>query len=179
MVRKKRISRIYKFKKMRPYTYVKTKQGRYKKGLGNIAIVSFQGGNLKNEKFFKNMLKIVSLKNFYMTEKSVEALRVAVVRKMNKILNINSFCYKIKIYPHHILRYHRMASGAGADRISKGMRESFGVPLVRTSKVKINQTIIELFIDRKLEIVKKALKTCAKKICTITKIVTLKNEFRL
>jgi large subunit ribosomal protein L10e len=39
----------------------------------------------------------------------------------------NQYYFEIKTHPHHILRNNKTAAGAGADRLSTGMKQSFGV----------------------------------------------------
>lgn len=34
---------------------------------------------------------------------------------------------ELKAHPHHILRNNKTAAGAGADRLSTGMKQSFGI----------------------------------------------------
>jgi len=38
----------------------------------------------------------------------------------------NAYHLKLRLYPHNVLRENKIATGAGADRISEGMRAAFG-----------------------------------------------------
>src|SRR3989304_3196360 len=38
----------------------------------------------------------------------------------------NTYHLKLRLYPHNVLRENKIATGAGADRISEGMRAAFG-----------------------------------------------------
>jgi large subunit ribosomal protein L10e len=39
------------------------------------------------------------------------------------------YSFKVLVYPHNVIREHKMAQGAGADRISRGMSQAFGRPM--------------------------------------------------
>ena len=78
---------------------------------------------------------------------------------------------KVKVYPHHILREHALASGAGADRFSSGMAHSFGKPVGVAARVKKNQVLFQVEVDKQnLPLAKQALERASKKLpcsCTI------------
>ena len=47
-------------------------------------------------------------------------------------------------YPHQILRENKQATGAGADRVSQGMRLSFGKNVGTAARVQRGQTVISI-----------------------------------
>jgi large subunit ribosomal protein L10e len=47
-------------------------------------------------------------------------------------------------FPHQILRENKQATGAGADRVSQGMRLSFGKNVGTAARVKRNQRVISI-----------------------------------
>lgn len=49
---------------------------------------------------------------------------------------------KVKVYPHHVLRYHPLAGVAQADRYYEGMRKPFGRPTGRAAIVDRDQEIV-------------------------------------
>lgn len=49
---------------------------------------------------------------------------------------------KVKVYPHHVLRYHPLAGVAQADRYYEGMRKPFGRPTGRAALCDEMQDII-------------------------------------
>jgi len=55
----------------------------------------------------------------------------------------------VRVYPHQCLREHSMLTGAGADRLSDGMRLSFGRPIGRAAVVKPGQLIMTLYTTKK------------------------------
>ncbi len=54
------------------------------------------------------------------------------------------FSFKVLVYPHNVIREHRMAQGAGADRISRGMSQAFGRPISIAARVKEGQPIFKI-----------------------------------
>jgi large subunit ribosomal protein L10e len=58
---------------------------------------------------------------------SLEAARLSANRRMLKMLGEQGD-YKmiLRKFPHQVLRENKQATGAGADRVSDGMRQSFG-----------------------------------------------------
>jgi large subunit ribosomal protein L10e len=78
---------------------------------------------------------------------------------------------KVLVFPHHVLREHALATGAGADRFSSGMRKAFGKPSGRAVQIRKSQRIFLLKVDRKnLDIAKKALKKSDTKLPTPCRI---------
>ncbi len=62
----------------------------------------------------------------------------------NKYLETNiptEFQFKVLVYPHNVIREHKMATGAGADRISRGMSQAFGRPTFVAARVKPGQPV--------------------------------------
>lgn len=51
------------------------------------------------------------------------------------------FSFKVLVYPHNVIREHKMATGAGADRISRGMSQAFGRPTFVAARIKQGQSI--------------------------------------
>ena len=54
------------------------------------------------------------------------------------------YSLRIRVYPHQILRENKQATGAGADRVSQGMRCAFGKNVGTAARVQKNQKIITI-----------------------------------
>ena len=64
-----------------------------------------------------------------------------------------------------------MAAGAGADRVSSGMRESFGKPIGKAARVKKGQLIMSVSVpEAKIDVAKEALRKANAKIPAKTRI---------
>jgi len=89
---------------------------------------------------------------------ALEAARVASNRVLMDKLG-NSYLLRVVPYPHAILRENKMIFGAHADRLQDGMRRAFGKPIGTAARVKPNQTIIEIGVNKDgIEVAKEALK---------------------
>jgi large subunit ribosomal protein L10e len=54
------------------------------------------------------------------------------------------YALRMHTYPHQILRENKQATGAGADRVSQGMRLSFGKNVGTAARVQRGQTVISI-----------------------------------
>ena len=55
---------------------------------------------------------------------------------------------RVKVYPFHVLRENALATGAGADRLSTGMKLAYGKPVGSAARVHEEQTLFELRINK-------------------------------
>jgi len=56
---------------------------------------------------------------------------------------LGQYYLAIKVYPHHMMRENKSAGGmAGADRISSGMTQSYGIVIGRAAIVRPEQDIL-------------------------------------
>lgn len=75
---------------------------------------------------------------------ALEAARIAANRALSKGTTSASYHLRIRLYPHIVLREHKMATGAGADRVSGGMRSAFGKCVGTACRVESGTAIITL-----------------------------------
>ncbi|MFH0986730.1 MAG: 50S ribosomal protein L16 [Candidatus Micrarchaeota archaeon] len=112
-----------------------------------------------------------------MRDNAMEAARVMANKVFEKKMLLENYFFRVRVYPHQCLRMNQMASGAGADRISSGMRLSFGTPCGRAVAVKKGQALMTVWSTKQYEAdMKEGLKRAARKLpsgCTI-KIKKLK-----
>ena len=155
----------------RPYTRVSKKKPRksYVVGVPPIRIHQFEMGNKERE--FEVNVWLVSKKSVQVRHNALEAARVVSNKFLEKKLGSENYFFKVLVYPHHVLREHALATGAGADRFSSGMRRAFGKPSGRAAQVSKGQRIMLLRVDKKdLEIARQAFKRANTKLpmpCTI------------
>ncbi|MFH1400804.1 MAG: 50S ribosomal protein L16 [Nanoarchaeota archaeon] len=75
----------------------------------------------------------------------------------NKIGKVG-YMFRLRVYPHHVLRNNPLASGAGADRMSTGMKMSFGKTVGIAAQLHKGQPIFEVQCDKdRIAIAKEAL----------------------
>jgi large subunit ribosomal protein L10e len=123
-----RKARAYSKKRVVPYTRNSTKrQKSYIKAIPHQKIVKFHMGKVKkfNKGDFPFTLNVYSKENIQIRHNSLEACRQFLNGKINKKL-AGQYYFKVCAIPHHIQRENKMLTGAGADRMSDGMRLAFG-----------------------------------------------------
>jgi len=85
-------------------------------------------------------VRLVSETPIQLRDNALESARLAVHKYMTKVAE-GSYFIKIQPYPHIIIREHKMLSGAGADRLSAGMKHAFGRPSDRAARLRKGQTL--------------------------------------
>lgn len=143
-------------KVVRAYTRKsKYKSKGYIKAIPPSKIVKFDQGNL--QKKFDAKVSLVSKQAIQLRHNALESARQIIHKHISDSLG-NNYYLKVRVYPHHILREHKMLTGAGADRMSPGMSQAFGKAVGVAAQVKRNQPIISIMTDKKdVETAKKAL----------------------
>jgi large subunit ribosomal protein L10e len=166
-----RPGRCYHHLKKKPYTRISIHRPRisYVKGVPASKIHQFEVGK-KGDYPLKVFLETGN--DVQVRSNSLEAARVIATKYLTKHIGENEFFLKILVYPHHILRENSMATGAGADRFSEGMRHSFGKPIGQAARVRAGQRIMVVNApENSRDIVKEALSRAIKKLPGNCKIV--------
>merc|ERR1712176_216411 len=78
------------------------------------------------------------------SSEALEAARVAINKHLNKHIGKDGYHIKIRAHPFHVLRANKMLSCAGADRLSSGMRHSYGKPIGVSARVNIGQILVSI-----------------------------------
>ena len=107
---------------------------------------------------------------------ALESIRIHINRNLTLKLPKSKFYFKIPVYPHQIVRGRNWLGFAGADRISKGMKLSFGKPKSRAAVVKKGQTIafLRVMTVEDVNVAREILKGATKKIHVNGQISTKK-----
>jgi large subunit ribosomal protein L10e len=158
------------------YTQVKgqayTRQ-EYMGGVPHVRITQFDLGNVSRE--FGLTLSLVADETCVVRHTALESARVAANRYLTRRVGETNFHMKILVYPHHVLRENKQATGAGADRVSMGMRSAFGKPVGTGARVQRDQELIKLRVDEQnLVHAKIALKRAGAKFPTPCRIIVEK-----
>jgi len=114
---------------------------------------------------FSEQYHITATKNVQIRSNALEAARVTCQKYLQKHLGDKGFRLKIRVFPHHVLRQNAMATGAGADRFSQGMRKAFGKPIGQAARVKKDQKVFSVYTnENSYKIVKEALRRASIKL---------------
>lgn len=153
----------------RPYTRVsKYRKLNYTRANPRSKIIQFTMGVSKD---FPVTVGLYSNNGLQIRDISLESARQSCNRRLEKKLGKEGYFLLIKTYPHHILRENPLASGAGADRMSTGMKMSFGKSIGRAARIKPGLEIMQVKVEEKnVPVAKEALKLASQKLptsCTI------------
>lgn len=158
----------------RPYTRKsKYRALNYVRASPNNLVVKYDMGDTKKTDW-PVKFKLVSEKDVQIRHNALEASRKSANRCLETKLGRKSFRLSFRVFPHHVLRENPLASGAGADRMSTGMKMSFGKPIGLAAQVTKGKTILEVGVDTQhAETAKLALRRAASKYpckCTIVEV---------
>ncbi len=160
-----RIRKFVAYRRLeRPYTR-KSKYRRYMyvRGSPHSKLVRFVMGNPR--KMFPWTVRLVSKSDLQIRHNALEACRMSANRRMDKRVGRSNYFFRIRKYPHHVLRENALASGAGADRLSTGMKKSFGKPVSVAAQVRKGDVILEIGVDeRNIPAAKRALEIVSCKL---------------
>lgn len=118
---------------------------KYMGGVPGSKIVQFEMGNLSQE--FPVEISLEVLESCQIRHTALEAARIAINRKMLDQVGRANFHFKIRTYPHHVLRENKQATGAGADRVSEGMRMAFGKAVGTAARVQPKQKVFTVYTN--------------------------------
>ncbi|MEM3422861.1 MAG: 50S ribosomal protein L16, partial [Candidatus Bilamarchaeaceae archaeon] len=115
--------------KKKPWTrFSKNPTKSYIKTMPHSDLHQFRMGVKKDD--YNVVVRLVCDKDIVLRDNAIESARQSANKHLEKNINGNYY-FVVKPYPHHIIRENKMIAGAGADRLQKGMRHSFGRPTDR------------------------------------------------
>ncbi|MFQ6127454.1 MAG: 50S ribosomal protein L16 [Thermoplasmata archaeon] len=142
-------------------------------GVPAIRIVQFDVGS--KDKDYPVSVTLIAKETCQIRHTALEAARVTANRYIQKHAG-RDYHLKIRIYPHNVLRENKIATGAGADRISEGMRHAFGKAIGTAARIKRGQPLITLRIKRAhVAAAKEALRKAGAKLPTPVRIRITEN----
>lgn len=158
MVRKP--AKMYRNVNKKAYT-----RRKYMGGVPGSKIVQFEMGNLSQE--FPTEVDLIVEEACQIRHSALEAARITANRRLMKEVGRSNFHFKVRVFPHHVLRENKQATGAGADRVSEGMRLSFGKAVGTAARMSPGQKLLTVFsTPQYLEKIKDALRHAGYKIPT-------------
>lgn len=127
------------------------------RGVPGPKIRIFDMGN-KTKRKWKLGVHLVSKDLIQVRHNQLEAVRMVVFKTLNKAIGRQNFFFRIRAYPHHVMRENPMATGAGADRFQQGMRSAFGKPIGMAARLKPGKELLSVYVDNEkhVKLIKKA-----------------------
>ncbi len=148
-----------------PYT-----RKEYIPGVPQPKIVKFEMGNINVDADVQVLLVVTEAGQI--RHNALEAARVMVHKNLSSSIGENNYFFKVRVYPHHVLRENKMMAFAGADRLQDGMRLSFGKPIGTAARVYPGQPILEVRTKKEfVNTVREALRIGGSKLPLPTRIV--------
>jgi large subunit ribosomal protein L10e len=114
----------------------------YTGGIPQSTLLQFEMGTVQRD--YPVYMLLVPNERAQFRSQSLEAGRISATRHLEKHVGKNNFYLKVRVVPHHILRENKQATGAGADRVSQGMRRAFGTNVGQAARAKAGQALFEL-----------------------------------
>ncbi len=150
-----------------PYT-----RKEYIHGVPPPKITKFEMGNHDMMENAEIKGELVMIEAGQIRHNALEAARIAVNKYLSSTVGDMNFYFRVKVYPHHVLRENKMMAFAGADRLQDGMRQAFGKPIGTAARVYPGHVVLEVWARKKdAEHVKEALRRGARKLPLPTRIV--------
>ncbi len=129
----------------RMYREIRGQSSTRKKYMGGVPsprITQFDLGNKKKE--FPVSISLIIEEKCQVRHNALEAARVSANRYIEKKAGKLNYHLKVRVYPHNVLRENKQATGAGADRVSQGMSQSFGKATGTAARLSQDQPIITI-----------------------------------
>ncbi len=147
----------------------------YMGGVPASRITQFDLGNKSGD--FPVILSLVAKETCHIRHTALEAARITANRTINRKAGAAGYHLKVRVYPHHVLRENKQATGAGADRVSQGMRKAFGKLVGTAARVPTGQRVITIRTSKQHFITAKdALRKAGMKLPTPISIVVDKGQ---
>jgi len=150
------------------YRYVRGKPStrkEYMGGIPNPRITQFDLGNRTAN--FPVEMALVAIEKCQIRHNALEAARITANRVMDKQAGATNYRLRIRLFPHNVIRENKQATGAGADRVSQGMRASYGKIVGTAAQVKPNQIIMTIATNETFsDYAKSALRKAGMKVPT-------------
>ena len=115
------------------------------KSLPHLSLLVYEMGNRKQP--FDYTFDLVADHDVQLRDNSLESARQAANKYLEKTM-LNLFFFKVRVYPHNVIRENKMIAGAGADRLQKGMRQSFGRSTDRAARIHKGQPVFTINVAK-------------------------------
>ncbi|MEM4555078.1 MAG: 50S ribosomal protein L16 [Candidatus Anstonellaceae archaeon] len=144
----------------------------YVKAMPHLSLLVYEMGNRNQQ--FDFTYDLVAQTDVQLRDNALEAARQAANKYLEKS-SPNSYFFKVRVYPHNVIRENKMIAGAGADRLQKGMRRAYGRPTDRAARVREGQSVFTINVKAEYaDDVEEALRRAQRKLSGKFKIVKTK-----
>ena len=170
-------AKMYRQVKGQAYT-----RREYTGGVPNNRILRYHMGNRKAAEAgeFEVVVNLTVDNAVQIRHTALEAARQVSNATIREASGELGYALRVHKYPHNILRENKQATGAGADRVSQGMRLSFGKNVGTAARVKKNDVIVSIHTSAEFYLVaRNALRKAGMKFPSPTHIRVVRGEEHL
>jgi large subunit ribosomal protein L10e len=163
----------------RPYTrWSKSRKKAFVKSRPGKKVIKFDMGDVKGGyEQFEIKLELISKEPCQIRTNAIEAARQTSLRLLEKTYGRTGFYYRVHMVPHQVIRENPLAAGAGADRLSTGMKHSFGKIIGTAARVEAGKVLLTVYCNKNQEdVARTALKKASQKLPLRTTIQTSSNQ---
>jgi large subunit ribosomal protein L10e len=115
------------------------------KALPHLTLLVYEMGNRKQH--FDFTYNLVADRDIQLRDNSLESARQAANKYLEKNI-LNLYFFKVRVYPHNVIRENKMIAGAGADRLQKGMRQAYGRATDRAARIHAGQEVFTVNVAK-------------------------------
>jgi large subunit ribosomal protein L10e len=131
----------------KPFARYSKKKPRksYVKAMPHLSLLVYEMGDRKLP--YDCTLSLVAEQDVQLRDNSLEASRQAANKYLEKTIPMQYF-FKVRVFPHNVLRENKMIAGAGADRLQKGMRKAYGRSTDRAARIRAGQEVFTIHVGK-------------------------------
>jgi large subunit ribosomal protein L10e len=150
------------YRKITQYAYTRRE---FMGGVPGNRILQYESGAANGA--FPVKLTLIAEERGQVRHTALESMRQTAVRALDAGIGRENYHLQVRVYPHHVLRQNKQASGAGADRVSMGMRLAFGKAIGTAARVEAGQAILQVRVTPKgVAAAKEAMRKAYNKVAT-------------
>ena len=141
----------------------------YVKALPHNPLKHFDMGIKKDD--YDTIVKLITKEPVQLRANAIEAARMTISKYLQANVQQNYF-FKIHTYPFEVIRETKRQTGAGADRLSSGMKKAFGRPTYRAMRLRKNQTLFSIkSYEKNIPKMKEALRKAQSKLSKSYRVI--------
>lgn len=131
----------------KPWTrYSKRKPRKsYVKAMPHLSLLVYEMGDRRGA--YDATLHLIASDEVQLRDNALEAGRQAANKYLEKTI-LNQYFFKVRVFPHNVIRENKMIAGAGADRLQKGMRKAYGRATDRAARISAGQAVFTVNVAK-------------------------------
>ncbi len=136
----------------------KVQRKNYIKSVPHAHLNVYRMGTRKKD--FNMVVNLIADEDVILRDNALESARQSANKHLEKKMP-GEYYFVVRTYPHHVIRENRMISGAGADRLQKGMRKAYGKPTSRSARISKGTRVFTIYsykTNANIKHIKEALK---------------------